>query len=132
MPLPEEEIETLKRLGLTYTVEEENGLTCVVISDFRLPPGMTLATSNLLIRLNPGFPDVAPDMWWFDPPVMRSDRAVIPQTEHFENYLGRRWQRWSRHFQAGQWQSGIDCLESFVALIRLELARHTPPAAACA
>lgn len=132
MPLPDEELETLNRLGLSYSVEEEAGLTCLVITDFGLPAGMTQASSTLLIRLNAGFPDVPPDMWWFDPPVMRTDRAVIPQTDHFEHHLGRRWQRWSRHLEPGHWQSGIDCLESFVALIRRELKRQAPPVAACA
>jgi len=37
-----------------------------------------------------------------------------------EQYLGRSWQRWSRHFAAGQWQSGVDGLESYIALMRAE------------
>jgi hypothetical protein len=40
--------------------------------------------------------------------------------------VGRSWQRWSRHFAAGQWQSGIDGLESFLALVRRELERSVP------
>jgi len=132
MPLPDEELQTLERLELTYTVQEEAGLTCIVITGFRLPAGMTVVESDLLIRLNPGFPDVPPDMWWFDPPVMRTDQVIIPQTDHFEQHVGRRWQRWSRHLEVGHWQSGIDCLESFIAMIRRELQRQAPAVAACA
>ena len=51
------------------------------------------------------------------------DGQPIPQTEVTEHYLGRTWQRWSRHFRAGQWLSGVDSLESFLALVSRELAR---------
>ena len=78
----------------------------------------------------PGYPDVAPDMWWFDPGIRLADGTAVPATELVEVYVGRQWQRWSRHFQAGQWQSGIDGLESFFALIRVELARCAPAVAA--
>ncbi|PPJ40310.1 E2/UBC family protein, partial [Pseudoxanthomonas sp. KAs_5_3] len=76
-----------------------------------------------LLRLNPGFPDVPPDMWWFDPPVTRNNGATIQATEAREQHLGRTWQRWSRHLQPGQWRSGVDRLENFIGLIRAELMR---------
>jgi hypothetical protein len=101
-------------------------MTCVVLRDFALPLGFDRQKSDLLIRLNAGYPDVQPDMWWFDPPVRRADNQPIPATEVLEHYLGRSWQRWSRHLAAGQWRSGIDGLESFLALVRRELERCAP------
>jgi hypothetical protein len=65
-------------------------------------------------------------MWWFDPPVRLADGRAITATEVVERHLGRSWQRWSRHFTDGQWQSGIDGLESYVALIRSDLERNVP------
>jgi len=62
-------------------------------------------------------------MWWFDPPIKLADGRIVRATEARENHLGRLWQRWSRHFSQGQWKSGIDCLETFLALIRKELER---------
>jgi hypothetical protein len=62
-------------------------------------------------------------MWWFSPPLRFADGRVIPATESMETHLGRQWQRWSRHFNPGQWNSGIDGLESYIALIRRELQR---------
>jgi hypothetical protein len=103
-------------------------MTCVVLPEFCLPPGFDRPRSDLLLRFNPGYPDVPPDMWWFDPPVRRNDGQPIPATEVIERYLGRNWQRWSRHFAAGQWRSGIDGLESFLALVRKELERSVPGA----
>jgi E2/UBC family protein E len=64
-------------------------------------------------------------MWWFCPGIKLADGRAAQATEAIERHLGRDWQRWSRHFQAGQWRSGIDGLESYLALIRQELGRST-------
>jgi Prokaryotic E2 family E len=105
-----------------HTVSMERGMVCVVIPEYPLPNGLNRPTADLLLRLAPGYPDIAPDMWWFSPDIVRADGAVIRATEAREAYLGRTWQRWSRHFAAGQWQSGIDCIESYLALVRSELS----------
>ncbi len=112
-----------------HTVTVESNMTCVVVQDFPLPPGLNQTHSDLLIRLSAGYPDVPPDMWWFDPPVQRTDGQRIPATESIEQHLGRSWQRWSRHLSGGQWRSGIDGLENFLALVRKELAKSASVAA---
>lgn len=99
-------------------------MICVVVQGFSLPSGFDRSTADLLLRLSPGYPDVPPDMWWFEPPVALASGKVIPATEVRESHLGRTWQRWSRHFSAGQWRSGVDSLETFFALIQRELRRE--------
>jgi hypothetical protein len=69
-------------------------------------------------------------MWWFSPAVLRADGRPIVATESQETFLTRTWQRWSRHFTAGQWRSGIDSLESYLALVRQELETAARPLAA--
>lgn len=101
----------------------DGGMTCILCPGFVLPRGFNPVSSDLLLRLNTGYPDVPPDMWWFNPPVARADGKPIPATEVMESYLGRTWQRWSRHLTAGQWRSGIDGIESYFALLRKELER---------
>jgi hypothetical protein len=123
MTLPQADITSLAERGVEYSVASEANMTCVVIRGYVLPPGYNHGQSDLLLRLNPGFPDVPPDMWWFDPPLRLSDGRAIPATEVTEHHVGRQWQRWSRHFNQGQWRSGTDTLESFLALIRKELER---------
>jgi len=110
----------------SHTLMSEANMTCVVLHDYHLPVGFDKEKSDLLLRLQPGYPDVPPDMWWFDPPVRRVDGQPIPNTEVIEQHLGRGWQRWSRHLPPGQWRSGIDSLESFLALVRKELERSVP------
>lgn len=123
MELPQIDVVNLAERGDAYEVFQEANMTCVLLRGYRLPAGYDRSQSDLLLRLSPGYPDVAPDMWWFDPPVRLADGRAIQATDGIEQYLGRSWQRWSRHFGTGQWRSGIDCLESFLALIRRELER---------
>ena len=99
-------------------------MVCVVVSGFSLPHGFDRPHANLLLRLQPGYPDLPPDMWWFEPPVKLASGATVAATEVRESYLGRTWQRWSRHFGPGQWRSGVDCLETFLSLIQRELRRE--------
>jgi hypothetical protein len=124
--LPEIDASYLKERLPNHTVTAEANMVCVLLPNYPLPEGFDRPTSDLLLRLSPGYPDVAPDMWWFDPPLRRADGQAIPATDVVEHHLGRSWQRWSRHFVDGQWKSGIDSLESFMALLRDELKRSVP------
>jgi hypothetical protein len=124
--LPTQDAKYLSERAPNHSVTQESNMTCVVISGFQLPPGYKCRQTDLLLRLSAGYPDVPPDMWWFDPPLRREDGKAIPATDVVEHHVGRSWQRWSRHFGAGQWQSGIDNLESFIALVRREVERAVP------
>lgn len=123
MSLPEADVACLAERGIQYSISAEANMTCIVFPGYQLPPGYDRPASDLLVRLNPGFPDVPPDMWWFNPPIHLADGRKVQATEVKERHLGRDWQRWSRHFNSGQWRSGIDSLESFLALIHRELER---------
>jgi Prokaryotic E2 family E len=114
----------LKRTGLEYEVTLEAGLISLVIKAWPLPEGYEPREVDLLIRLPPGFPDVQPDMYWCDPPVRLARTGVYPQAaDQFQGFLGRNWQRFSRHLPPGAWHPGRDSLESYITLIRGELAR---------
>jgi hypothetical protein len=120
LSLPEPERKFLVDRCIDHQVVVDGGMTCVLFPGWVLPSGLSVATTDLLLRLAPGFPDVPPDMWWCDPAIFRADGAQVPGTQSSEVHLGRTWQRWSRHFTPGQWQAGRDSLEGFLALIRAE------------
>jgi Prokaryotic E2 family E len=128
--LPPIDQEYLQARAPDSAVSLDGGMICIVLPAFPLPNGFTVGAADLLLRLSPGYPDVAPDMWWFSPAVVRTDGRPIAATEHQETHLGRIWQRWSRHLNQGQWRSGIDSLESYLALVRKEL--HAAKAALAA
>lgn len=130
MTIPQPDIAYLADRSIPHQVVDEAGMTCIVLAGWKLPAGYNEVSADLLIRLQAGYPDVPPDMWWFDPRVSLTDGRVIPATDVIEHHLGRQWQRWSRHFEAGQWQSGVDGLESFLALVRRELERYPLASAA--
>lgn len=121
MSVPPADSSYLEERDLSHEIVIEAGAVCVILRDWPLPPGYDQPAADLLIRLPPGYPDVAPDMWWFDPAIHRIDGQEIPATQSVEHHAGRDWQRWSRHFAAGQWQSGVDGIESYLALIRREV-----------
>ncbi len=107
----------LDELGLRYDVDTDGAFVTVLVSGLPLPGGLRPEQSDLLLRLPPGFPDAAPDMFWLDPVAVGLDGGVIAGTETREAYLGRSWQRWSRHI-GGQWRPGIDNLGTYLAFIR--------------
>jgi hypothetical protein len=121
--LPSFDTAYLEERQVAFSVAHDGGMVCLVIPSFPLPSGYDHRASDLLVRLSPGYPDVPPDMWWFEPPVKLADGSAVRATDVTERYLGRTWQRWSRHFSSGQWRSGVDSLESFLALVRSELIR---------
>lgn len=126
MTLPASDMAFLAGRGNPFEVVQEGGYNCVLLPGYKLPAGYNVASADLLLRLNLGYPDVPPDMWWFQPAVLRADGGVIPNVDVYENHLGRHWQRWSRHLAAGQWLAGRDSLESFLALIRTDLRKYVP------
>lgn len=130
MGLLPEDAQYLVERAIAHEVIEENGMTCLLLREWELPSGLDQAKADVLIRLAPGYPDIAPDMWWMDPSVRTASGAVIPSTDSTEVHLGRQWQRWSRHFSAGQWQPGIDRLESYLSLIVNEFRRVADRSAA--
>ena len=127
--LPQIDLDCLAERAPGHSISSEGGMTCVVIPEFPLGVGFDRPAADLLLRLAPGYPDVAPDMWWFSPQVRRIDGATIRATETRERHLGREWQRWSRHLHPGQWRSGVDSIESYLAIVRRELASAAPKAA---
>lgn len=107
-----------------YEEADEAGFHCVVIKNYSLPLGYQIPASDLLIRLPPGFPDAAPDMWWFDPAVRIAGSGTYPPgAEYMEPLLGRTWQRFSRHLTPAQWRPGRSGIQSYLATIRRDLAR---------
>jgi hypothetical protein len=129
MPLLPEDSQYLTDRGITFEVHEEAGMTCLLLPSWPLPEGLSAETADVLLRLSPGYPDIPPDMWWANPPLRRADGGEIPATQVTEQHLGRSWQRWSRHFNAGQWQPGIDRLSGFLALMANEFRAATGRAA---
>ena len=130
MALPERDLSFLAERDIPHETIEDAGMLCVVFPAWKLPAGYNQTHADLLIRLPAGYPDLPPDMWWFDPAITRPDGIAIPATEIIEMHMGRSWQRWSRHLDASHWNSGIDGLESYLSLVWGEAKRSAQEVAA--
>lgn len=109
----------LDLFGCAHEVVVADGFVILVLVDFPTP-GLDEDTVDLLLRLPFGFPDATPDMFWVSP-ALTANGAAIAGTEVTETYVGRVWQRWSRHI-GGHWRPGVDNLETYVAYVRRALA----------
>lgn len=101
---------------------EGGGWIFAVISDFQLPAGFEPRCVELLIKLPPGFPDSAPDMFWVHPAV-RTPSGSVPRSTSEEPLLGKNWQRFSWHLAPGAWQPGASDLREFLRCIRSRFLR---------
>lgn len=129
MPLLLEDSQYLAERKIAHEVREEGGMTCLLLPDWELPTGLSATRAAVLIRLAPGYPDIPPDMWWVSPALRRADGSEIAGTQSSEQHLGRTWQRWSRHFNPGTWQPGVDRVSGYLALITSEFRRAADCAA---
>ncbi len=110
----------LQSTAWRYETKRDGEFVCLTIYDYPLPDGYARTQADLLLRLPGGFPDAAPDMFWFCPEVLYQGGGVPPATGDRFQYDGRVWQRWSRHL-AIAWRPGIDNLQTYLRLIRNDL-----------
>jgi len=92
------------------------GWRFLVISDFEVPAGFEPNRVELLVKLPPGFPDAAPDMFWVHPAV-RTPTGDVPRATTNERLLGKNWQRFSWHLAAGAWKPGVSELRDFLRCV---------------
>jgi len=96
--------------------KESEGWNLLVISNYQLPDGFEPSQVELMIKLPPGFPDAAPDMFWTYPAV-KAPNGSLPRSTSSEHLLGKEWQRFSWHLAAGAWQPGVSGLRDFLRCI---------------
>jgi hypothetical protein len=101
---------------------EAGGWSFLVISNYELPVGFQPNRVELLLKLPPGFPDAAPDMFWVHPEV-KTPNGALPRGTSTECLLGKDWQRFSWHLAAGAWKPGTSTLRDYLRCIRARFLR---------
>jgi hypothetical protein len=102
---------------------QADGWQFLVVEDYPIPDGYSASSARLLVKLPPGFPDAAPDMFWLSPAVLTAAGAS-PQGATSEVLLGQEWQRFSWHLRQGAWQPGISTLRDYMRCIRARLEKR--------
>lgn len=95
----------------------------VLIHHFPVPSGYTVDETTVAINIPPNYPDVALDMAYFFPALLRSDGQTIPATGFNQPIDGESFQRWSRHYRPGTWIPNESNLATHVLAIKDWLER---------
>jgi Prokaryotic E2 family E/Multiubiquitin len=119
--LPSRDRSYLEQRDIAVDVLTEGGYTAVVLKTVVLPVGkFDSTTTDILILLPPGYPDIAPDMFYCDPWLKLTSVGRYPNAADVPHvFAGRNWQRWSRHNNA--WRPGIDGLHTMIKRVELAL-----------
>lgn len=118
--LPQDE-DHLDRLGLRWEALLDGQRRWVMLPNYPLPAGYTVAHTHIAIEIPTTYPAAQLDMFYCHPALTRQRGGAIPQTEHVETICGIAHQRWSRH---RQWDSSRDTLATHLALVDESLRRE--------
>ena len=104
-------------------ITEGTGKNGLVIEAFSVPSGYNETQTKLLVLIPNGYPGAALDMFYFSPPLAKSDGSSIAQLA-METHFGENWQRWSRHYD---WIAGEDSLIRHIEFVWYQLQREIEP-----
>lgn len=120
MHLPEDDEGYLTEKGMAFELIPD-GDGCLL-----LLPGYVIdgekydrADTTLMVRIPAQYPNAKLDMFYADPPVKLRNGSYPDRADHFEDHVGRRWQRFSRHLPG--WRAGIDGLPTLLTFVHREL-----------
>lgn len=117
LALPDADERYLSSHGVVFETVNDGTHTGVIFRQMPLPAGKFNHTAaDVLVLLPPGYPDVAPDMFYCDPWLTLQNVGRYPTcADQAYTFQGRSWQRWSRHNKA--WRPGIDGLHTMLKRI---------------
>jgi len=117
LPLPEADQRYLDGHVIAAETVGDGPHQGVVLKQMQVPTGkFNHPVADVLVILPPGYPDVAPDMFFCDPWLTLVSTSRYPTcADQSHAFLGRNWQRWSRHNPS--WRPGIDGLHTMIKRI---------------
>lgn len=102
---------------------QADGWTWLTFADFAVGDAYKPDRAALLIKLPPGFPDAAPDMFWLHPPVSTAAGGQ-PHGTSCSEFFGKTWQQFSWHLSSGAWVPGVSTLRDFLRCVRARLEKR--------
>jgi hypothetical protein len=118
--LPETDVEGLDAAGFNWETIGTNGHGWLLVHSYVLPGGYNIGAASVALSIPGGYPTTPLDMVYFSPILSRKDGKGIRATQAMVNIDGRKWQRWSRHYNpAHPWIPG-----EYNVLTHLTLVRH--------
>jgi len=123
MFLPEFDRDYLLEKGYQFEEKIDANRNGLIIRNWILPEGkFNFQNADLLILIPNGYPEVRPDMWYFNPGLLLApSNRPARQTQVNINFERKVWQRWSRHYPTNEWRSGIDGIHTYLKKIQIAL-----------
>ena len=104
-------------VGLVVEVHQEGNRLFVILRSYAMPDDVTrVSSTDVLFMTDTQYPFSAMDMFWTDVEVVRPDGSPFEGSESIEEYLGRRWRRFSYH-RNGEWNPSGNPLMDHVAFM---------------
>jgi E2/UBC family protein E len=101
---------------------EDGARYYIVFKDFKLPDGKyQMTATDLMVMTDYQYPASKMDMFWTDPAVHCLNGSFPQSADQFEQYAGRRWQRWSWHYP--QWDPAQHSVITHLEVVQDRLAR---------
>lgn len=123
--LPPADVEYLDTQHAGWEAIKNGTVNWLIIGQFTVPSGYTVAATQVALRLEPSYPDTQLDMAYFHPALRRQDGKAIAATESTENIDSKTFQRWSRHRTAeNPWRPGVDDVSTHLAQVQHWLVRE--------
>ena len=123
--LPSADREYLLDKGLFFEEHALGDQKALILKAVALPSGRyDQSTTDVLILLPSGYPDVRPDMFHTLPWIKLVPENRYPKAaDQPVSFNGQSWQRWSRHSE--EWRPGRDGIRTFIKRIEhaLEVAQ---------
>lgn len=104
--------EEVDLLGKKYgEVEQGPNLDWVLFKAFPVPPGWSVASTELLVMIPPGYPFTPPDNFYVPVGFRLASGATPGNYSEGTTQVGRQWGQFSFHIQAGDWQASPEVLD---------------------
>lgn len=127
MPLPGQlagDIEGLREDGYSIAIVEDGNRYYIVIESFVIPSEAYVPrATDVMVMADYQYPMSRMDMFWTDPVVSRTSGGYPQNADQFEDYAGRRWQRWSWHYPT--WDPACDNVRTHLEVVHDRLSRGT-------
>lgn len=113
--LPEEDIDTLNKMGLLWEALSQPAMW-LIIYDYPIPEGYNVEKATVALQITSSYPAAEIDMAHFHPPLQKNNgKAISAAPNHTID--DKIFQQWSRHRNPGEWKPGVDCIATHLALV---------------
>jgi hypothetical protein len=127
MPVPVQlagDIESLREDGHVIEITEDGNRYYIVFVRFAIPSEAYLPrATDVMVMADYQYPMSRMDMFWTDPEILKTSGGYPQGAESFEEYAGRRWQRWSWHYP--NWNPACDNVRTHLEVVNDRLSRGT-------